>query len=192
MRSIATRLTLASLLLLARCSGFTPVPTGDGGTTDRFSPGGHGPGTWGALPNGFCCTADAECRYRRCIDFGGGKMCSDHCSSNDSCKGAVAGFTCNTTTERCEPTTPTLACRPAAEFSYGSKTLGHCCTTTHDGWSGRECEGNRCDGFGDDTNPYICTHVCRSQSDCPGSFRCGFADDATICWPEATTYSCTP
>ena len=188
----STLVAFAGLLSLAGCGGFTPVDRGDASTTDSAAPGGHGPGRWGALPSGFCCTSDAECRYRKCVDFGGGRMCSDHCHGEESCAGAVADLVCNTATEQCEPKASTLACRPALEFSYGAKTLGRCCTATHDGWSGRECEGNRCDGFGAETNPFICTHVCSTSADCPGSYRCGAADVVSLCWPLGDPYSCSP
>jgi len=188
----STLVAFAGLLSLAGCGGFTPVDRGDASTTDSAAPGGQGPGRWGALPSGFCCTSDAECRYRKCVDFGGGKMCSDFCYGDESCAGAVGGLRCNTTAKQCEPTAPSLPCRPALEFGYGAKTLGRCCVATHDGWSGRECEGNRCDGFGEETNPFICTHVCSTSADCPGSYRCGATDSVPVCWPLGEPYGCSP
>src|SRR5579883_2022190 len=51
-----------------------------GGGGDSGSGQATGPGPWGALPTGYCCTSNDDCRHRNCIDTGGGiKMCSDDC-----------------------------------------------------------------------------------------------------------------
>lgn len=198
------------LLGLVGCSSFTEVgdaggqkdaaSPGDGPAgkeskppgDDIFSPGGTGPGEWGALPSGYCCSSDSECRFRSCIDLNGAKMCSDPCSTDDGCKGTVVGLTCNTQLGRCEPETAGTACVPADTFAYGAKKLGQCCLATHDGWAGFECEGNHCVAFGDYSNPFICTHVCTKALDCPGNYACLPVDTYAICVPLAETYSCPP
>ncbi len=195
-------------LWLWACSGFTEVdggpssdsrpdiPAGQEGAPaklDLFSAGGTGPGPRGALPSGYCCTADTDCRYRDCQLFNGSQICMDPCQSDDACKGSVPGLHCNKTEGRCEPLDTGASCVPAEKFTYGAKQLGACCLATHDGWSGFECEGNHCGSFHDMSNPYICIHTCDKASDCLGAFGClntGYG--YSICGPQATTYSCTP
>jgi hypothetical protein len=163
-----------------------PLPQGDG-----FKPGGNGPGPWGALPSGFCCATDSDCRFRKCVDFNGSKMCMDPCTTDDGCAGEVSGLRCNNTEGRCEPDAQGQKCTPADEFQYGSRKLGGCCLATHDGWAGRECEGNHCVSFYDVGNPYICTHACEKPSDCVGAYMCSNTGYGYgICVPEAKTYTC--
>lgn len=198
-RGSRARLVALWLLLLPGCGGFSEVRdagSGDGRPrdgkpgADTFSPGGTGPGPRGALPSGYCCTSASECRYRTCVDLGGGKMCVDPCVDDDACTGPVTGLKCNKTAKRCEPTPLTTACRPSSTFRYGSRTLGKCCLATHNGWAGMECEGYHCISFGETTNPYICTHVCTKTTDCPGPYYCQPVEGHSICWPSATTYTC--
>jgi len=199
--------TMGCCLLLLGCSGFAEVDSGpapgDGSRDapaasetsvrlDLFASGGTGPGPYGALPSGYCCQSDLDCRYRSCVDINGSKMCSDPCQSDDGCAGRISGLTCNQTSGRCEPDSPTATCVDAATFPYGAKGLGACCIATHDGWAGFECQGNHCGAFGDLSNPYICTQVCYKPADCPGAFNClstGYGYG--LCAPEAPTYSCT-
>ena len=153
-----------------------PPPDGKDTAKDSYVPGGSGPGPWGALPSGFCCQSDDECRYRRCKDFGGGKMCSDDCWGDDSaCTGPVSGLVCNKTASYCEPSNMSQPCTPSDQYKYGSSKLGACCHATGDGFSGQVCEGNRCAAWGPTSNPFICTHVCKVSGDCTstvGNFIC--------------------
>jgi len=79
---------------------------------------------------------------------------------------------------------------PANQYVLGSKTLGQCCTATHDARAGLECIGGRCDGFGDVSNPFICTNCCSSPTDCPGNYQCLNVGNYNVCAPLATTYTC--
>lgn len=201
--------------MLSACSPFTEVqdasvdadtrdgagPGLEGGTVDKgpgkqdlFAPGGSGAGPHGALPSGYCCTENSECRHRSCQPWNGGMMCMDHCFSDDGCMGSVAGLYCSKTGARCEPTSATASCTPAGTFSYGAKKTGACCFPTQNGWAGFECEGNHCSGFGPEPNPYICTQACTLNSHCPGFFVCaqpGYGYG--VCMPETATtgYTCT-
>jgi len=160
---------------------------GAGGTASGGSSGSgggvHGPGPFGALPAGYCCTSDDECRYRNCADFGGVKMCSDECDSNDGCN-TGQNMICSSSYQ-CEPA-GTPSCIPADQFSVGTKKIGACCVATGDGHSGEECESNRCVAVGDLSNPFICTQPCTKQA-CPAQYQClGFM----FCAPLAATYTC--
>ena len=208
-------------LVLAACGGFRPLG-GDGGAGDAanvgadlaFPPGsdlagldltvvtgpdlavggGNGPGPRGALPSGYCCTANDECRYRTCEVIAGSRMCADSCYGNSSCTGLVAGFHCtgmNGTPGRCEPAGAT-ACIPAAQFRWGGKKIGACCDATGDARAGTECEGGRCISVGDVANPFVCTHPCTSGADCPGNWLCTVPPDGgKICIPLAAKYTCS-
>ncbi len=174
---------------------------GGGGTFDAAGAGyaveGTGPGPHGALPTGFCCTSDDECRGRKCADFGGVKTCSDTCSSDDMCN-AVPGYACigasASADGHCQPKATGTACIPAVNYLRGAKTLGACCTATHDGKNGFECQGGHCDAFLDENQPYICTQACTKASDCPGAYDClPVTDSYAVCAPQATTsYTCRP
>lgn len=152
--------------------------TGTGGTAQT------GPGPFGALPAGYCCSADAECRFRNCADFGGVKMCSDECSHTGGC---ITGksMICSAS-GYCEPS-GTPECIPAESFVLGTKDTGACCVATGDGESGVECKGGRCVAVGDLQNPFICTQACAGTGDCPPKYTClGFS----FCAPMATLYDC--
>lgn len=148
-----------------------------------------GPGFYGALPNGYCCTQDEDCRSRKCVDSLGGRMCRDRCTSAEGCLDTAGPFTCDTN-DLCAPEAGTT-CVPANTYQRGTKKLGECCLATHDGRAGNECEGGRCDAFGADENPYICSQACKSAADCPGPYMCIPGPyDFKICVPEAKTYTC--
>lgn len=147
-----------------------------------------GPGFYGALPNGYCCTQNEDCRSRDCVDGAGGRMCRERCTTADGCLDTAGPFTCKA--NRCEPEA-TTQCVPSGTFQRGTKKLGECCLATHDGRAGLECEGGRCDAFGADENPYICSQACKVAADCPGPFMCIPGPyDFKICVPEAKTYTC--
>lgn len=200
-------LTSYAMVLLAGCSGFKEVdkdkpdsavtPGSDATSAFDGAPptGGTGPGPWGALPTGYCCTGDEQCRYRRCVDSGGGRMCADECHSDDPCQGGLPGFHCvGASTGKaglCLPqSAANTSCVPADQFKYGKKKLGGCCVATHDGRAGAECEGNHCGAFGELSNPFICTHVCAKAADCPGNYICTPVAHYSICAPLAKTYTC--
>ena len=189
-------------VLGAACGDFKSsapaADAGDAGSTQDSasadSGGATGPGPFGAMPTGYCCTKNEDCRFRNCATIGGVQMCSDPCDTNDGCN-VKPGYTCVGATPqdsgRCEPTAPGTACIPAATFPRGGKKLGQCCTATHDANAGLECEGGQCGSFGDVSNPYICTNVCTKPADCPGNYLCSpVTNTYSICLALATTYTC--
>lgn len=196
---------LVALFLIA-CQG-DPVGEGSGGGAGASGAGGTasgggagtgagagtggggvaGPGPHGALPSGYCCTSDQDCRYRTCTDFGGVKLCSDTCTNDDSTCNAAPNMKCNATSGQCEPA-GTPSCIPAAQFVAGTVPLGGCCIATGDGHAGEECQGNLCMAFGALENPFICTHACDVPKDCPPKYECN--SFTRFCWPIATTYTC--
>ena len=151
------------------------------------------PGPRGALPSGYCCTGDEQCRWRDCRDVAGARSCSDSCFDDDGCN-ATAGMRCvgatGNTPGHCEPVAPG-ACLPAAQFHYGADKVGACCTATHDGRAGLDCEGGLCWAFGGLSNPYICIHVCTKAADCPADYLCSFAEHFSVCVPLADPYTCS-
>src|SRR6184192_1839215 len=58
------------------------------GITDLAMTPHQGPGPLGALPAGFCCTSNQQCRSRSCIGNG---YCSDQCRGDNDCTGWVSG-----------------------------------------------------------------------------------------------------
>jgi hypothetical protein len=189
-----------ALVALAGC-GFRPLvgddmagddlanPTGSGGDLAMAMGGGTGPGPWGALPTGYCCASNADCRDRNCQAFG----CTDECLDDDTCN-ALPGYHCVGATMfdpgTCQPVQMATACTPSSQFHYGGKKLGDCCVATHDGMSGLECEGGRCDASGADSNPYICTNVCTKAADCPGNYLCLPLVNFKVCTPVSDPYTC--
>ena len=160
--------------------------TGGSNTGGSSTGGATGPGPHGALPTGYCCTSNDDCRYRACLDFGGVKMCSDRCTNSAACT-TGPGFACNKTSEQCEPAGPP-ACIPADQWQLGSKSAGGCCYAAGDGTAGEECQGNLCMAFGPLSNPFICTQACATGKDCPPTYKCETATG--FCWPYATNYTC--
>jgi hypothetical protein len=157
---------------------------GGAGGSSGSGGGVTGPGPFGALPAGYCCNVDDDCRYRKCVDYGGVKMCSDECDSDDGCN-TGQNMKCSAS-YWCEPS-GTPSCIPANQFTVGTKKIGACCVATGDGHSGEECESNRCVAFGDLSNPFICTQPCTKQGGCPAQYQClGFM----FCAPLATLYTC--
>jgi hypothetical protein len=201
LRMRAGPLSLLSLALLG-CGGFKSA-TADAGSDAQaldaaaeVGSGRTGPGPHGALSSGFCCTSNAECRDRDCVDFGGGvRMCADACRAPEACQGRLSGLACvipdGGFEGRCEPVASGTACVPASQFEYGPKKLGQCCDQTFDGRNGWQCEGNRCGQFGAD--PPMCTHTCDVPADCPGGYMCApVADNYKVCAPLSTPKPCTP
>lgn len=190
-------------LAFASCGGFKSGGN-DGGSNDGTADGtsggdgatgNTGPGPKGSLPSGYCCTQNAECRDRNCVDIGGSKMCADECKTQDACDGGLPGLVCVGGTQfvfgRCEPMTSAAMCVPASQFTHGTKKLGGCCTPTWNGANGNECEG----GFCGQTNngPWMCSNACAKGSDCPGAFMCTpVGDHYAICLPLDGMQMCTP
>lgn len=166
----------------------------DGGdASSASSSGGSGGGPYGALPSGYCCTADKDCRKRRCVDDGTGqKMCMDDCRSQGACQYADFDFTCdapNTFTDGlCRPPGG-FTCRPASSFELGTKPIGACCTATGDGEAGLECQGGLCIAIG--TGPFVCTNACDKPTDCKGAHVCQqITSTRKECIPANMTYTC--
>ena len=180
-------------------SGGTSGNAGSSGTSagdqrKTEPPAGFGPGLHGALPSGYCCNDDSECRSRHCEDGGGGKTCLDICYSSSSCaRPPDFMWTCDNggtpgDEGLCKPS-GAFTCIPAAQFETGTKVPGECCTATGDGYAGLECEGGRCIAIGD--SPFVCTHACVQPKDCPKGFVCQqITDTRKECIPANRPYTC--
>ena len=198
--------TVAGLLggpLIAACSSSTPTsqPGSDASTPGVHDEGGaadsgadvvqgflddRGPGVFGALPSGYCCTKDSECNGRQCVDGGGGeRMCLDSCTDVSNCDVPKTPFDCKLPAgqqngKRCTPPAG-VKCVPAADFVRGKLVTGDCCAQGQGQAAGRECASHICGSFGD--GPYICTNRCLVQADCPTGYNC--EPDIATCMPLA-------
>lgn len=158
-------------------------------------PDSRGPGAFGALPSGYCCAADSECRGRRCADVGGGnRMCLDTCYDDLGCRVPGSAFSCKPLApdgaKRCQPPAG-LACVPRDRFVRGRGVTGSCCANVVDAQlAGAECASNMCSSFAD--GPYICTNHCAGPQDCPNAFTCFDVGDKKICAPTAAVSSPRP
>lgn len=158
-----------------------------GGNDLAMPGGGTGPGPLGALPAGYCCTKNEDCRVRICMNG----YCTDECrvaadcmlySSKMDCAGngfcqSTAGFTC------LDP----------SGFHYGTAATGRCCNPGPP--SANYCEGGLCNSTGASQNPFYCTQGCLTSNDCPIGYLCS----ANFCWiagslndPVNYTYTCMP
>lgn len=172
--------------------------SGTSGSSSGGDGGGvaYGPGPEGALPTGYCCTSDEDCRNRYCVDLGGGnKMCEDECDGSQSaCQGLLSGFTCTWDDAMvygfCEPTSPSTQCVPADQYQHGTKADGACCSATGNATSGQECLSGNCGAFGDQSNPYICNLACDATHTCPGTALCSNVGVYSVCAPLANMYTC--
>lgn len=166
----------------------------DGGDASTASiTGATGPGPKGSLPTGYCCTADAECRDRRCVAVGsGGRMCLDACSNSSICRRRDLTFTCDAKAPNrglCQPPDGAFKCLPQNQYRRGARQVGECCANSGDGSAGEECDGNKCvaeDGEGQ-SNPYVCSHWCDLTKDCPSGTVCSSFHD---CVPANRPYTC--
>jgi hypothetical protein len=218
MRS-ACVVTVVALLVgsaVAACSSTTSAPLQgseagapdvDGGVTPDTGadvvpgfPSGRGPGAFGALPSGYCCTKDAECWGRHCGDVGSGeRMCLDLCVDASSCDVPKTPFDCKapagTTRKRCSPPAG-VKCVPAADFVQGTKAVGDCCAYAPGQAGGAECASHVCGSFGD--GPDMCLNRCTVQADCLAGYKCetqgAEAGYVPTCLPLAVfsggTYTC--
>ena len=166
----------------------------DGAPADLSS----GAGPHGSLPSGYCCTADTDCRYRRCVDTGsgGGKMCLDECFSQGFCTRPGFTFACvfpdGGGRGLCQPPSSTTACIPASTFKRGADPIGACCNAgdpgAADGTTASHCEGYQCASVG--SGPYVCTHRCAFSQDCPSGFECLMFGTSKACVPTTDNYTC--
>jgi hypothetical protein len=175
-------------------TGDRPDATSEDDAGEEPLPPGTGPGPHGALPSGYCCTDDSQCRYRRCVDTGGGpgtKMCLDECFQNGFCERPDITFTCEQPTPgargHCKPP-PGFTCLAQATFVRGTRKTGECCAFGTDGTAAAECDGNQCLSIGQ--NPYVCTNRCTTSQDCPGGFYCNNFGTSKACIPANTPYTC--
>jgi hypothetical protein len=158
-----------------------------------------GPGPDGALPTGYCCTANSECRDRNCATIANGvRMCLNDCTSGTICAEDDTNYKCDIGTGVCNPQKP-LACRPANAFIHGVKPLGACCTPTDTPADFMECSGGVCNAFdlagSTSLNPYVCGKRCNVNADCrpsPG-YVCVFGPyNQKTCAPQDfAKYTCT-
>jgi hypothetical protein len=162
-------------------------------------PDDRGPGVFGALPSGYCCTKDAECKGRRCVDPGSGtRMCEDACSTEADCDVPKTPFDCTLTAgqsiKTCTPPAG-VACIPASTFVRGTKVTGACCAFANGQVAGADCASHLCVSAGD--GPYHCSNRCEVPADCPPDFKCetsGGTGWIPTCIPLAVysggTYTC--
>lgn len=168
----------------------------DGGADGEVDPNDFGKGPLGALPNGYCCAADADCRHRHCELVNGTQMCLDFCSSEDGCQGNAPGFHCVFSEPgkgRCQPPAAMSTCAVSTTYKHGKKPLGSCCQARADGRQGSECLSGVCAQNGSQ-NPYFCSVNCEVTG-CPQTWSCGPGDNFSTryqCYPVKLQYGCTP
>lgn len=177
-------------------NGTTSSSSGTGSSSGNGGPA-KGPGDYGALPFGYCCTADEECRDRHCAQVGSQKICLDVCRSPETCtgKGVPAGFTCDGSQSQegfCQPPGG-FTCLAADTFVLGTKTTGSCCSATGNGSNGLECLGGHCDWYKatSDPNydpPFFCTNRCDAPADCGKGMKCFF--EIGKCVPANEPFVC--
>jgi hypothetical protein len=160
-----------------------------------YESGGQGPGPLGALPTGYCCASDDDCRNRNCIQLKGASFCADSCQASVACASTIGTFVCVGATGldvgQCEPAADPFTCVAASSFRYGKKASGACCTPLYSGLNGLECMGGQCSSFGSTTNPWVCTNACSTSANCPGGYFCAPVDKAGVCFPSSDPYSCS-
>jgi hypothetical protein len=186
------------LLAFAAGCGFQALPNGDGGmdlgSADlsgldltgadltggapdmTMSGGGTGPGPAGALPAGFCCASNSECRSRRCRSINSQMVCTDDCDHDGICTAYGANMKCDSagTGECIGNGAASPACVDPSTYHYGTKAIGSCCSSGFDK-SGAECVGGLCDATGPQSNPFFCTQGCDGNTPCPGPYTCFLA-----------------
>src|SRR5205823_2121727 len=127
-----------------------------------------GPGALGALPTGYCCAGDGECRGRRCLPLpAGGSACADFCAGDGDCTGWSGEFRCDPILRYCVPSRNDVPCLAAAGFHAGSLEIGACCEAGPR--AGNMCRGGLCVAHGPGT-PYYCTQGCDGNAPCPGGY----------------------
>jgi hypothetical protein len=172
--------------------GATDLGATDGGATDGnvASTGGIGPGPLGALPAGFCCNSNADCRSRSCAGlFDPVHYCTDECDHNSLCSAYGGNFICDGNgTGYCATATTPATCVDPSLYHYGAKPIGSCCQSGFDK-SGQECLGGLCVATGPSTNPFFCTQGCDRDTPCPASYVCNSVGFCSLPDPNAA-YAC--
>jgi hypothetical protein len=146
------------------------------GAPDLAQPATTGPGPLGALPAGFCCNSDAQCRSRHCIGATP-SYCSDSCRDDAVCTAWGPGFICDIGSDTCVRSTAS-GCIDPGQYTYGSQAIGTCCSHGFPK-AGQECLGGLCESTGNDANPFYCTQGCTVNNACPGGYSC-FANFCAI------------
>jgi hypothetical protein len=149
-------------------------------------------GPFGALPVGYCCNSDYECRGRTCASVGGQKFCQEDCDRTSTCTAWGAALYCGGN-YRCVPTSSGFACMDPAAFTLGTKPPGTCCDLDAKR-SGSECIGGVCNGWNTSeqgTLVPLCTQGCKSGEACAPGWVCHYTH---ICVkdPPDEPYTCTP
>lgn len=166
-----------------------PGDGGSNGTPDGAPDAGPatGPGPLGALPAGFCCTADEQCRGRSCGEgVLGHTICLESCTSNTDCTHYSDRFFCYPQYQVCVQVEESQACLPP--YVLGSKPTGSCCdpSAAH---PGQECLGGWCIHSGAAENPYYCSQGCKSDADCPSGYSCD--QPSAQCRHDDVVYTCS-
>lgn len=180
-------------------SGDNPSSSGTTSSSGNTTLGSSkGPGPYGALPFGYCCTNNEECRDRNCAQVGGQKMCLDGCRAQETCEGKTlpAGFLCDAASQYedgwCQPPSG-FQCLAANTFVTGAKATGACCSPTGNGLSGVECAGGHCDWYKASQDPsydppFFCTNRCEVPADCGSGMKCHF--EIGKCVPANEPFVC--
>lgn len=146
-----------------------------------------GPGPLGALPAGFCCVSDDECRSRHCdVALLGHKICIESCVSNADCTHYSDQFFCFPDYHLCSQKSELTACIPP--YERGDKPTGACCNPNAAN-PGQECAGGWCITSGATDNPYYCTQGCKADADCPAGYACDQPN--AQCRRVDVVFSCT-
>lgn len=208
-------LVLACAGLVGGCGFHRVLPLGgdDGGAPDLSAPGGDdgggaggelgpggdglagsadagtGPGPLGALPAGFCCQSNGECRERNCMNDGPGpKFCVEDCLTDDDCNpSGNTRFFCDPNLMRCRPKIALYSCDDPSQWVYGTKATGACCDSAAPRL-GSDCEGGWCIHSGAAENAYYCTQGCLAEGDCPNGYTCDMT--RSRCVHVDTVYLC--
>jgi hypothetical protein len=175
-------------------TGTTSSSGGSSGTP--LGPGG-GAGPFGALPFGYCCNDDSECRDRHCVQVGSSKMCLDDCRAPETCQGKTlpSGFTCDGSQSApgmCQPPSG-FTCLAANTFNLGTKPAMSCCTQTMNGTNGLECTGGHCFYYKESQDPdyeppEFCTNRCDLPQDCGKGMKCQL--ELGYCVPANDVFEC--
>lgn len=177
-------------------SGETSADGGLDVVTDGASADGRtGPGAFGALPTGYCCTSDEQCRNRHCLPSASGRMCFDECNAQAQafCDRPFLDFRCDLAQPEFQQTCipqegEPFTCLPPSQFVPGTKAAGECCAARPDNLHGQECASNLCIQKRD--GPWACTRICEAGVDCPTDWSCIPQIYWSICVPNGITYTC--
>lgn len=179
---------------LGRDDATSSLDASDAQARDATSDGATGP-LANALPSGYCCTNDEQCRMRHCLDSPSGRMCFDECSADTQwfCDRPNLDFRCDLAApsfdQACRPQAgESFACLDPSAFVRGTKEAGACCAMREDGLLGQECASNLCMTKGN--GPFFCTQICEAGADCPTDHDCVEHLFYKLCVPRGTTYTC--